>query len=257
MSLATLPTRERRAQNKHHISTTVHVPRTQTTHTHISLTVHPPAPPIHPSKHTYSYTRETSNQTLGINLCTSRPVSATNYCETRNYSLRNSAASAPHDQRLIPGMYVVRRAPVARARTTEGNPPVRVLNRSAESVRLCRPRAVFVMGGTHVLTRFGVPTKMLRIIRSFHDGMRARVRTDDGEHSELFDVTQGLRQGCVLSPLLFNVFFAAALHVVLSQNEAIVRDLVQISDAGVVRTEKHRSRVGVRAKGCMGHVVRR
>ena len=68
------------------------------------------------------------------------------------------------------------------------------------------------MGG--VFTRFGVPTKMLRIIRSFHDGMQARVRTDDSRHSKWFDVTQGLRQVCVLSPLLFNVF-AAAFHVVL------------------------------------------
>ena len=60
-----------------------------------------------------------------------------------------------------------------------------------------------------VLARFGVPEKMLVVIRQFHEGMRARVRTDDGEHSEWFDVTQGLRQGCVLSPLLFNIFCAA------------------------------------------------
>ena len=46
-----------------------------------------------------------------------------------------------------------------------------------------------------VLTRFGVPEKMLTVIRQFHEGIRARVRTDDGEHSEWFDVTQGLRQG--------------------------------------------------------------
>ena len=44
---------------------------------------------------------------------------------------------------------------------------------------------------------------MLTVIREFHDGMRACVRTDDGEHSEWFDVAQGLRQGCVLSLLLF------------------------------------------------------
>ena len=58
-----------------------------------------------------------------------------------------------------------------------------------------------------VRARFGVPEKMLTVIRQFHEGMRARVRTDD-EHSEWFDVTRGLRQECVLSPLLFNIFAA-------------------------------------------------
>ena len=43
-----------------------------------------------------------------------------------------------------------------------------------------------------VLARFGVPEKMLSIIRQFHERMRARVRTDDGEHSEWLDVTQGV-----------------------------------------------------------------
>ena len=44
-----------------------------------------------------------------------------------------------------------------------------------------------------VLARFGVPAKMLAVIRQFHDGMRACVRTDDGEHSESFGVTRRLR----------------------------------------------------------------
>ena len=66
-----------------------------------------------------------------------------------------------------------------------------------------------------VLARFGVPEKVLTVICQLHEGMRARVRADDGEHSEWFDVTQGLRQGCVLSAFLFKVFFPAVIHVVL------------------------------------------
>ena len=44
-----------------------------------------------------------------------------------------------------------------------------------------------------VLARAGVPSVMIDIICQFHDGMRARVRMDNGELSEWFEVTQGLR----------------------------------------------------------------
>ena len=55
--------------------------------------------------------------------------------------------------------------------------------------------------------------------------------TGDGEHSEWFDVNQGLRQGCL--PLPLNVFFAAAIHAVLvrfSEDPDILRDLVHIEE---------------------------
>ena len=43
------------------------------------------------------------------------------------------------------------------------------------------------------LARFGIPSRMLAVIRQFRDGMRACVRLDDGECSDMFDVEQGLR----------------------------------------------------------------
>ena len=83
-----------------------------------------------------------------------------------------------------------------------------------------------------VLARFGVPEKMSTVIRQFHEGMRARLRTDDGEHSEWFDVTQELRQGCVLSPLLFNIFAAVthAMVVRLSDDPDFVRHFVHLEE---------------------------
>ena len=53
-----------------------------------------------------------------------------------------------------------------------------------------------------VLTRIGVPPQMTAVIRQIHDGMRVCVAPDDGVCSEWFEVEQGLRQGCVVSPLL-------------------------------------------------------
>ena len=61
---------------------------------------------------------------------------------------------------------------------------------------------------------------MISIIRQFHDGMRACVRLGDGVCSGWFVVEQDLRQGCVLAPLLFNIFFAAVTHVAYTRFEA-------------------------------------
>ncbi|CAM9372832.1 unnamed protein product, partial [Ascophyllum nodosum] len=68
-----------------------------------------------------------------------------------------------------------------------------------------------------VLARYGVPAKLISIIRQFHDGMRACVRLDSGEMSEWFAVEQGLRQGCVIAPDLFNTFFVAVLTVTVGK----------------------------------------
>ena len=64
-----------------------------------------------------------------------------------------------------------------------------------------------------VLARFGLPQSMISIIRQFHDSMRACVRLDDEVCSGWFAVEQGLCQGCVLTPLLFNIFCAAVINV--------------------------------------------
>ena len=64
------------------------------------------------------------------------------------------------------------------------------------------------------------------VIGQFHDGMRACVRLDDRVlGSGWFVVEHGPRQRCVLAPVLFNIFFAAAINVAYTRLE-VDKDII-------------------------------
>ena len=61
-----------------------------------------------------------------------------------------------------------------------------------------------------IMAKYGCPEKFITIVRAFHDGMQVRVM-DDGSASEPFEVSNGVKQGCVLAPTLFSIMFSAML----------------------------------------------
>ena len=63
-----------------------------------------------------------------------------------------------------------------------------------------------------ILEKVGCPEPFVDLIRSFHDGMSVTVR-EGSERSEPFGVTSGTKQGCVLAPTLFSIFFSLMLYV--------------------------------------------
>lgn len=71
-----------------------------------------------------------------------------------------------------------------------------------------------------ILLRFGCPSRFVNLLQQFHMGMMACV-TNGGQESEPFRVCAGVRQGCVLAPVLFNIFL---LCVTLLLREKIKKD---------------------------------
>ena len=60
------------------------------------------------------------------------------------------------------------------------------------------------------MAKFGCPPRFIAMVRQFHDDMQARVQ-NDGEFSEPFEVTNGVKQGYVMAPTLFSMMSSAML----------------------------------------------
>ena len=69
-----------------------------------------------------------------------------------------------------------------------------------------------------ILEKAGCPNHFVGIIRSFHDDMKVTVR-EGSEKSLPFEVTSGTKQGCVIAPTLFSIFFSMMLLVAFKDSE--------------------------------------
>ena len=61
-----------------------------------------------------------------------------------------------------------------------------------------------------VLESIGCPPKLVSMIRLFHDGTTSQVLSN-GNVMDAFVISNSVKQGCVLAPVLFNVFFTCML----------------------------------------------
>ena len=64
------------------------------------------------------------------------------------------------------------------------------------------------------LLEMGVPTHFVKLISNLYDNQQACVRTEKGD-SDWFNIGQGVRQGCILSPTLFNLYAEYIMRRVL------------------------------------------
>ena len=66
-----------------------------------------------------------------------------------------------------------------------------------------------------IMIEMGFSRHLVRLIESLYENQEAAVRVE-GETSEWFNVGKGVRQGCILSPYLFNVYAENIMRNVMS-----------------------------------------
>ena len=85
-----------------------------------------------------------------------------------------------------------------------------------------------------LLQKIGCPDHFIGMIRSFHDGMKVTIR-EGGKRAKPFLVTNGTKQGCVLAPTLFSIFFSLMLFVAFKNTSKGI-DVVHRFDRGLCQT---------------------
>ena len=62
-----------------------------------------------------------------------------------------------------------------------------------------------------ILALPGCPPKFLTLLRQLHEGQQGQMK-HNGSLSGSFPICNGVKQGCVLAPILFSIFFSIMLR---------------------------------------------
>ena len=68
-----------------------------------------------------------------------------------------------------------------------------------------KPLTVWITTNWKILKEMGIPDHLTWLLRNVYAGQEATVRTGHGT-TDWFQIGKGVRQGCILSPCLFNFF---------------------------------------------------
>ena len=85
--------------------------------------------------------------------------------------------------------------------------------------------------------RYGIPSKLVHILGSLHEGTKGVVRAYD-KVSDEFPIMNGIRQGDILDPTLFNLFFDAVIDMAVSKHPGHGAKMWFNTDAMLVGSRK-------------------
>ena len=70
---------------------------------------------------------------------------------------------------------------------------------------MSKPLTVWITINWKILKEMGIPDHLTCLLRNLYAGQEATVRTGHGT-TDWFQIGKGVRQGCILSPCLFNLY---------------------------------------------------
>ena len=72
------------------------------------------------------------------------------------------------------------------------------------------------------MLRLGTPTHIIYLLMGIYNEQKAKVRTSYGD-SDWFTIEKGVRQGCIISPHLFNIYSECIMREALEGHEGTVK----------------------------------
>ena len=98
--------------------------------------------------------------------------------------------------------------PVIKLPTSAGSSKMQESSRKTSTSALLtmpKPLTVWITRNWKILQEMGIPDHLTCLLRILYAGQEATVRTGHGT-TDWFQIGKGVRQGCKLSPCLFNLY---------------------------------------------------
>ena len=77
--------------------------------------------------------------------------------------------------------------------------------KTSPSLTTLKPLTVWITTNWKILKEMRIPDHLTCLLRNLYAGQKATVRTGHGT-TDWFQIGKGVRQGCILSPCLFNLY---------------------------------------------------
>ena len=90
------------------------------------------------------------------------------------------------------------------------------------SLTMPKPLTVWITTDWKILTEMGIPDHLTGLLRNLYAGQEATVRTGHGT-TDSFQIGKGVRQGCILSPCLFNLYAECMRNAGLEEAQAGIK----------------------------------